>query len=208
MSPATCANQAARRQAHDDRTGALEAIEQLGDDVDDLIETARDEVGELHLDHREIPEQCRPRSETQRAALGDRGVEHAVRPARMQPFGDPKGALELRDVLAEEDDRRIVLHLLLQGLVNRVEVGDLARLRRTDGAAGEGIHGGRDVGVGQGDHRGRGLFVLRTLVRRLAVRGVEGLAEKVGQVFDQAVGGVLGPGLRESTGNVGETQRG
>jgi len=78
----------------------------------------------------------------------------------VQTAGDAEGPLELADVLPEQHDRRIALHLLDERGVERVEVGDLAGRERLGGRAGERRHRGRRVLGGVAGRRFGGRFDL------------------------------------------------
>src|SRR5579864_2749599 len=112
----------ARRQPDDDGTGDLPAIVELGSNVDELIEAARDEIGELHLDDRTVAEHGGADGDADGAALGDGSVEDTVRPAGVQAASGAEGPLEGADVLAEHQHRLVPVHLLEQGLVDGVDV--------------------------------------------------------------------------------------
>jgi len=75
---------AAARQAHDDRRGEPEAVVELAGDVDDLVEGAGDEVGELHLADRAHADDRGADGAADDRLLADRRVDHAVgaEPAR------------------------------------------------------------------------------------------------------------------------------
>src|ERR1700680_1244020 len=87
-------------EADDDGAGDLPAVVELRGDVDELVEAAGDEVGELHLDHRAVAEDGGADGDADGAALGDRGVEHAMGPAGVEAAGGAEGSLEGADVLA------------------------------------------------------------------------------------------------------------
>ena len=60
-------------------------------------------------------------------ALSEIGVSttRAVAESRLQPFGDPEGAADGADVLAEDEDALVARHLLEQRLADRLEKRDL-----------------------------------------------------------------------------------
>ena len=120
------ADVAAARRAHDDRHGRAPAVpvakrRRL---VDDLIETARDEVGELHLGNRPVAAQRGADADADDRRLGDRGVDDAHLAELVgQPLGDAECAAVGSDILAEHEHLRIAPHLFEEGLTNGFEVG-------------------------------------------------------------------------------------
>ncbi len=72
------------------------------------------------------PQERRAGGDTQGAALGDRGVEHPLRPTLMKTAGDAEGALESADVLPQDDDLVVALHLFEQRPLDPLDVGRFA----------------------------------------------------------------------------------
>lgn len=96
-----------------------------GHDVDDLVERGRDEVGELIL-HRPQPQQRRTCRQAGEPGLGHGRVYYAAGPELVQKsLGDLEGTAELADVLTDDENVRIGLHLAHQGLRYGIEVGHL-----------------------------------------------------------------------------------
>ena len=79
---------AAARQAHDDRGREPQTVVQLAGDVDELVEAAGDEVGELHLADRPHADDRGADGAADDRLLGDRRVDHAV-DAELLPAGRP-----------------------------------------------------------------------------------------------------------------------
>ena len=98
--------------------------------VDDLVEAARDEVAELHLDHRHVAAEGEAERAADRPRLDDRRVAHP-RLAELldEALRHLEDAAVLRDVLAEEDDPVVAPHRDAQAVGYRVHVAQLGRLR-------------------------------------------------------------------------------
>src|SRR5262249_1268509 len=104
----------------------------FGHEVGDLVERAHDEIDKLHLADRAQPEITHAASRADDGALADRRVDDAL-PAEAfeQPFAGLERAAINANVLAEQDHRRIALHLFEHGLFDGFEKGD----RRCPGAS-------------------------------------------------------------------------
>ena len=124
------AHVAAARPAHHDRAGEHRAVARRGDVVREHVVGARDEVDELHLAHRAHAEVRRTRRGADDRRLGDRRVDHPrLAELREQAVGDLERAAVRADVLAEDEDVRVALHLLEERLADRLEIGDLSHRR-------------------------------------------------------------------------------
>ena len=89
---------------------------------DDLVEAGVDEVGELHLGDRAQAVDRGAHRGAGDHALGQRRVEHAlVAVLRPQPLGGAEDAALLADVLAQDHDALVALHLLVHGGADRLE---------------------------------------------------------------------------------------
>ncbi len=97
----------------------------LGDVVGHLVEGASDEIDELHLHYGPQAEVAHARGRADDGRLADRRIDHAL-PAEAfeQPCRDLERAAVDADILAQQDDRRVAVHLFEQGLANRFEIGD------------------------------------------------------------------------------------
>src|ERR1019366_9292848 len=116
----------AARQAHDDRPRESQAPMQLAGDVDQLIESAGDEVGELHLADRTHADDRRADGAADDRLLGDRGVEHAVdAELLLQARRDLERPAECADVLAEQQNAVVFAQRDAQGVRDRIEVAQL-----------------------------------------------------------------------------------
>jgi hypothetical protein len=117
----------ARRAHHDrDRRAAAVAIAQRGRLVDDLIEAARDEVGELHLGDRAVAAQRRADADADDRRLGDGRIDHAhLAELLVQSLGHAEGAAVRTDVLTQHEHLRIAAHLFGERLADRFEVRQL-----------------------------------------------------------------------------------
>src|SRR5215471_14846791 len=94
--------------------------------VDDLIEPARDEIGELHLRHRPIAALRRTDADADDRRLGDRRIDdahlaellvEALRHAERTPVG--------ADVLAEDEHLRIATHFFDERLANGFQIREV-----------------------------------------------------------------------------------
>src|SRR6266568_8870532 len=106
------ADAAAERDANRDGRPdlPLRAIVDLGDLGHDLVEGRIDESVELDLAHRAVTAQRHAESRSDDARFGQRGVDDAVvAEILLQRVGDPEYAAEAADVLAHQQDLRIVL---------------------------------------------------------------------------------------------------
>ena len=102
------------RGADDERGGVLpsRAVAELPQLVHDLIEGGEDEVAELDLGHRLEAVHGHPDGGADDPALRERRIDDAgLAEFLVEPGGGAEDAAELADVLAEEDDARIALHL-------------------------------------------------------------------------------------------------
>ena len=126
------AHVAAARRAHDDRHArpAAVPVPQRGGLIDDLIEAARDEVGELHLRHGPVAAQRCADADADDRRLRDRRVDDP-RFAELleQALRDAEGAAVFADVLAEHEHLRIPPHFFGEGFADRFEVTELLRHR-------------------------------------------------------------------------------
>src|SRR3954469_6274212 len=117
---------AARGQADHHRHRHSLAVMHLRRDVDKLIEAAGDEVRELHLAHRPHALGRRADGGADDRALGERGIQHALRAELLvEAVGDLERATKRADVLAQAEDRRVAAHLLPQSLRDRLQVRQL-----------------------------------------------------------------------------------
>ena len=123
------ADVAAARRADDDRhrRAAAVAVAQRRRLVDDLIEAARDEVGELHLGDRPVAAQRRADADADDRRLGNRRVDDAhLAELLVQPLRHAERAAVGADVLAEHEHLRIAPHLFGERLADGFEVGQLS----------------------------------------------------------------------------------
>jgi hypothetical protein len=93
--------------------------------VDDHVHRQGGEVGEHDLHHRPAAEERRSDRSPDNRLLGDRRVEHALRAeAPMEALRDTEHAPGLADVLADQEDLLVALHLLGERLGDRGGVRD------------------------------------------------------------------------------------
>src|SRR5687768_6389667 len=119
------ADSAAARRADDDRhrRAAAVAVPQCGGLVDDLIEAARDEVGELHLRHRPIPAQRRADADADDGRLRDRRIDDAhLAELFEQSLRRAERAAVGADILPEDEYFRITAHFFGECLADGLEI--------------------------------------------------------------------------------------
>ena len=119
------ADVAAARRANDHRhrRAAAVPIPEGRRLIDDLIEAADDEVGELHLGDGPIATQRRADADADDGRFGDRRVDHAhLAELVVEALGDAERAAVGADILAQHEDLRIAPHLLDQRLANGLQV--------------------------------------------------------------------------------------
>ena len=104
---------AAGRAADDERDADAGAVARLRGEVRDHVEGAGDEVDELHLRDRAQAHHRRPDRRADDRGLGDRRVDDALlAELAEQAVGHLEGAAVDADVLAQEEDALVALHLL------------------------------------------------------------------------------------------------
>jgi hypothetical protein len=108
-------NAAAGGRAHHHGHGRAPAIAALGGEIDDLVEAAGDEIGELHFGHRPQSHQARADGRAGDGRFGDGRIDHALLAEMLEKAG---GHLERAavhaDVLAQQEHVGVALHLLPQ----------------------------------------------------------------------------------------------
>ena len=98
-------------------------VEQLGGAIDDLIQRQDGEVEGHELDDGPEAEHGRAHSEPRETELADGGVhDPLVSEALEQALGDLVGAVVLGHLLTQEENGVVSLHLLGEGLVQRVSI--------------------------------------------------------------------------------------
>src|SRR5581483_1640599 len=115
---------AARGGAHHHGHGRVPAIPALGGEIDDLIETAGDEVGELHLGHGAQTHEARADGRTDNRGFGNRRIHYALVAEFLQKSGGHfERAAVGSDVLSYEEDIGVALHFFPQSFANGFQVG-------------------------------------------------------------------------------------
>ena len=114
---------AAGRQPDDHRHRDALAVVELRGDVDELVEAAGDEVGELHLADRPQPLDRGADRGADDRVLGQRRVEHPLGAELLhEAVGDLERAAEGADVLAEAEHGLVAAHLLAKTVGDRLQV--------------------------------------------------------------------------------------
>src|SRR3984957_8160130 len=123
----TAMHPAAGRSTNHDGYRRIPKIMRFGDEVGDLIETARDEIDKLHLAHRAQTQKAHTAGRADDRRLGDGRFNH--------PFAAKFGQQAVRnfkspsvdaDVFADRYDRGVALHFFGHGLANGVHHSDRA----------------------------------------------------------------------------------
>ena len=104
------------------------------DEVGHLIETAGDEIDELHLDDRPQAQKTHAARRSDNSGLGDGRIHHPVRArTRQQPFGHFERTAIHTDVFAHRDNRGVALHFLKDRLTDRFQHGDWRHVQALPG---------------------------------------------------------------------------
>jgi hypothetical protein len=113
-------------QPDGDRYAGLAAchIAHLGRLIDDFVHGAGDEIEIHQLDHRPHAGHRGADSKADDARLGDRRFEDAAGKAFINALGHGVWAAVHDDVFADDEDLVIALHLLVQGLAQRIAETD------------------------------------------------------------------------------------
>ena len=121
--PAVDAGPGRQPDHHGDARAPAVAIAEGGSGVDDLIEAAGDEVGELHLRDGAKPEDGRSDGSADDERLGDRCVDDSGGAVFLEKTTRrAEGPAEPSDILSEDEHGRVPFHLLVEGLADRIEV--------------------------------------------------------------------------------------
>ena len=119
-------NIAAAGSANDQRRGRAPAIVSLGNHVDDLVESAADEIHELELGDRTHAGERGAEGRAYDGGLRDGRVDNALRTEAIdEAVGDFESSAVDADVLAEAEDGGIALHFLPDALADGFEIGEL-----------------------------------------------------------------------------------
>ncbi len=130
--------------ADDERDADAGAVAGLRGEVRDHVEGAGDEIGELHLGDRAQAHHRRSDGRSDNRGLGDGRVDDAIlAELAEQAVGYLEGAAVNADVLAQQEDAVVALHLLQDALADRLHIG---RQRLGRGLCGG---GNADIGLAQ-----------------------------------------------------------
>ena len=130
--------------AHHDRQvgGVAVHVARLGELVEELVGGHQREVREHDLHHHAHAQHGGAETEPGETALGDRGVDHAVREALDQPLGGPVGAAaQVGHLLAEDDRVRLPLQPAAGHRRDRVRVAHRLQRRAVPGVRGTVVRG-------------------------------------------------------------------
>ncbi len=118
----------ALRRADDDGAVrlALEHEVQLGGAVDDLVERYARKVRKHNLRDGAQTGDSRAVGKADNRGFRKRGVENPIRPAVVDVLCEPEVAAHAGNVLAEDEDGIVPLHLLNHGFVNGFRICQLA----------------------------------------------------------------------------------
>src|SRR5215469_18207432 len=117
-------NAPARGPAQHQRYRRSPAKMRLGQQVNDLVEGASDEVHKLKLGHRTHSGEGRAEASVHNGHLGDRSIDHAFGSEAIdEAVGDLESAAVDTDVFSDAKDGGIALHLFPDALADCLEVG-------------------------------------------------------------------------------------
>src|SRR5579885_1415973 len=121
-------NAASGRATDDNGRGRIPKVVALGDEIRDLVESADDEIDELHFGNGTQAEIAHPARRADNGALTDGRIDDAL-PAKAlkQAFAGLESAAVHTDILTEENNGRVPLHFLEHGLPDSFEESDLGR---------------------------------------------------------------------------------
>src|SRR6516164_4522931 len=118
-------NAPARGPAQHHRYRRSPAKMRLGQQVNDLVEGASDEVHKLKLGHRTHSGEGRAEAGVHDGHLGDRSIDHAFGSKAVdEAVGDLESAAVNADVFSDAKDDGIALHLFPDALADCLEVGN------------------------------------------------------------------------------------
>src|SRR5215469_5060399 len=123
-------NAPARGPAQHHRYWCSPAKMRLGQQVNDLVKGASDEVHELKLGHRTHSGEGCAEASVHDGHLGDRSIDHAFRSEAIdEAVGDLESAAVDADVFSDAKDGGIALHLFPDALPDCLEVGNSCHVR-------------------------------------------------------------------------------
>ncbi len=121
-------NPSAGGRANYDGNRSVPAVAALGGEIDDLIEAATDEIGELHLSHRAQSHESSADRSAYNGRFGDRRIDHPLFAKFFQKAGRylERAAVDA-NIFADQEHVRIALHLFPKAFANGFEIGGAAR---------------------------------------------------------------------------------
>jgi hypothetical protein len=119
------ADAAAQEEGHADPPAAH--VLHLGNLVENLADRIENEVGEHEINDWPGAGHGGAAGQADKTPLRDGRVTEPLRPIEVkQPFGGLEVAAALADAFSQDEDGRVLGHLLRQGLVGGLHVGDFA----------------------------------------------------------------------------------
>src|SRR5437588_9025772 len=115
----------ARGSANNDGHRRAPAIVRLGHKVGDLVKGAGNEIDELHLRHRSQPQVAHAYGGAHDGRFADGSIDHALPAEALQQAGRRfEGAAVNSDILTDQQDRGIAVHLFEERLPDGIEISD------------------------------------------------------------------------------------
>ena len=116
-------NASARWRAHHNRHRRIPSIPALRREIYNLIEPARNKIGELHFRHRTQPHEACANRRPRNRALGNRRIHYALLAKVFEEAGrNFKRAPIDSDVFSQQEDVRVALHLFPQSFADRFQI--------------------------------------------------------------------------------------
>src|SRR5262249_20702994 len=117
---------AAARSANDERRWGVPTIMRFGNHINDLVESAADEIHELEFSDRSQTGQRGAKGGPNDGGFGNRCVDDALRAEAVdEALGDLEGATVDADVFAKAEHGRVTLHFFPDPLADGFEISEL-----------------------------------------------------------------------------------
>src|SRR5262245_52489062 len=116
-------NTATARSTDDDRNACAPAVSTLCCEIRNLIESAGNEIRELHFRDRPHPHQCGANGRSHNSRFRNRRIDDAPLAKSLEhACSDFERAAVNADIFAEDEDTIVLFHFLPNALTNRFDV--------------------------------------------------------------------------------------